>query len=44
VGTFTIYDGTGRFVGALGEGTTDAHADFTTHAFSISYAGMMASP
>jgi hypothetical protein len=44
VGSFTIYDGTGRFEGALGRGTTDAQLDFTTHAFSITFAGTVASP
>jgi Matrixin len=44
VGTFTISYGTGRFEDVLGQGTIDAHADFTTHAFSITYAGTVASP
>jgi hypothetical protein len=44
VGTFTIYNGTGRFAGALGEGTVESHADFNTHTFSLTFSRSVSPP
>jgi Matrixin len=43
-GAFTIFDGTGQFIGATGQGNVDIQADFNTHAFSITYSGAVSQP
>lgn len=37
VGTYTIIDGTGQFIDATGQGTTDDNADLNTGAFSMTF-------
>lgn len=40
-GTWTVIDGSGRFVGTTGEGTCDGHADFAAQTFECTLTGVI---
>jgi hypothetical protein len=44
VGTYVVTGGTGRFVGASGQGTFDGHGDFNQGTFTFSMKGTISKP